>query len=121
MISAVIMPHPPIARAMVGRGEEKKIQSTLDAYRAAARQIAQDAPETIGIISPHNISFSGMPSTFPPERSILTVFPASALLLTGSPSPMTQNCGMRSSGSAMKKGSPQSAAHDTPENRTTEA
>lgn len=57
MISAVIMPHPPIARAMVGRGEEKKIQSTLDAYRAASRQIAQDAPETIVIISPHNIFF----------------------------------------------------------------
>ncbi len=57
MISAVIMPHPPIARPMVGRGEEKKIQPTLDAYRAASRQIAEDAPETIVIISPHNIFF----------------------------------------------------------------
>ena len=57
MISAVIMPHPPIARPLVGRGEEKKIQQTLDAYRAASRQIAEDAPETIVIISPHNIFF----------------------------------------------------------------
>ena len=57
MRSAVIMPHPPIARPLVGRGEEKKISSTLEAYRTASRQIAADAPETIVIISPHNILF----------------------------------------------------------------
>ena len=57
MISAVIMPHPPIARPMVGRGEEKKIQATLDAYRTASRQIAGYAPETIVVISPHNIFY----------------------------------------------------------------
>ena len=57
MISAVIMPHPPIARELVGRGEEKKIQSTLDAYRTASRQIAEYAPETIVVISPHNIFY----------------------------------------------------------------
>ena len=57
MISAVIMPHPPIARELVGRGEEQKIRATLDAYRAASRQIAEYAPETIVIISPHNIFF----------------------------------------------------------------
>ena len=57
MLSAVIMPHPPIARPLVGRGEEQKIQATLDAYRTASRQIAADAPETIVIISPHNVFF----------------------------------------------------------------
>ena len=57
MRSAVIMPHPPIARPLVGRGEEKKIAATLEAYRTASRQIAADAPETIVIISPHNILF----------------------------------------------------------------
>ena len=57
MKSAVIMPHPPIARPLVGRGEEEKIRATLDAYRKASEQIAQDAPETIVIISPHNIFF----------------------------------------------------------------
>lgn len=57
MISAVIMPHPPIARPLVGRGEEEKIRATLDAYRAASEQIAADGPETIVIISPHNILF----------------------------------------------------------------
>ena len=57
MIQAVIMPHPPIARELVGRGEEQKIQTTLDAYRTASRRIAEYAPETIVIISPHNIFF----------------------------------------------------------------
>ena len=57
MISAVIMPHPPIVRELVGCGEEQKIQSTLDAYRSASRKIAEYAPETIVIISPHNIFF----------------------------------------------------------------
>lgn len=57
MISAVIMPHPPIARKLVGRGEEEKIRHTLDAYRSASEQIAEYAPETIVIISPHNIFF----------------------------------------------------------------
>ena len=57
MKSAVIMPHPPIARPSVGRGEEEKIRSTLEAYRTASRQIAADAPETIVIISPHNVFF----------------------------------------------------------------
>ena len=57
MLQGIIMPHPPIARELVGRGEEKKIQATLDAYRAASRQIAEYAPETIVIISPHNVFF----------------------------------------------------------------
>ena len=57
MISAVIMPHPPIARKTVGRGEEKKIQKTLDAYKKASEKIKEYAPETIVIISPHNIFF----------------------------------------------------------------
>ena len=58
MKSAYIMPHPPIARPEVGRGEEKKIQSTLDAYRAASKMIAEDAPETIVVVSPHSVVFS---------------------------------------------------------------
>ena len=57
MISAVIMPHPPIAREAVGRGEEKKIKATIDAYHNASQYIADFAPETIVIISPHNIFF----------------------------------------------------------------
>ena len=37
---AVMVPHPPLIVPAVGRGEEKKIQATVDAYHQAARQIA---------------------------------------------------------------------------------
>ena len=57
MLSAYIMPHAPIARPAVGRGEEKKIQKTLDSYRCVSRKIAQEKPETIIIISPHNVMY----------------------------------------------------------------
>lgn len=57
MLSAYIMPHAPIARPAVGRGEEKKIRKTLDSYRSASAKIAQEKPETIIIISPHNVMY----------------------------------------------------------------
>ena len=80
MIQAVIMPHPPIARELVGRGEEKKIQATLDAYRTASRQIADYGPETIVIISPHNIFYRDAFYVSPGEiyKDSLSRFGASA-------------------------------------------
>ncbi len=54
MLSAYIMPHPPVARPEVGKGREKEIQKTLDAYRKASKMIAVDVPETIVVISPHS-------------------------------------------------------------------
>ena len=59
MITAAFMlPHPPIIVPDIGRGEEKKIQKTIDAYQAAARKIADLKPETIVLISPHQILYS---------------------------------------------------------------
>jgi AmmeMemoRadiSam system protein A/AmmeMemoRadiSam system protein B len=58
MLSAYIMPHAPIARPEVGKGREKEIQATLDSYRKASKMIADDAPETIVVISPHSIVYS---------------------------------------------------------------
>lgn len=53
VIEAYMVPHPPIAVAEVGRGEEKKIRATLDAFDHVARRIADIAPDTIIITSPH--------------------------------------------------------------------
>jgi AmmeMemoRadiSam system protein A/AmmeMemoRadiSam system protein B len=50
---AFIVPHPPIILPEVGRGEEKKIKKTIDAYHEIAARIAQYRPETIIITSPH--------------------------------------------------------------------
>jgi len=54
---AFIVPHPPIIFPEVGRGEEKKIQKTIDAYREVARRIAALKPETVVISSPHSVMY----------------------------------------------------------------
>lgn len=53
MLGAFIVPHPPIVLPEVGRGEEKRIQKTIDAYREVARRIAVLHPDTVVVTSPH--------------------------------------------------------------------
>ena len=55
---AFIMPHPPIILPQVGRGEEKKIQRTINSCVKIAEQIAAIKPETIALISPHSIMYA---------------------------------------------------------------
>lgn len=57
ILKAFIVPHPPLIVPQVGRGEEKKIQNTIDAYREAARQIASLSPKTVVIITPHSVMY----------------------------------------------------------------
>lgn len=52
------LPHPPIAVREVGKGEEEKIQSTIDAFNIVAREIIQKAPDTIIIVTPHGPLFN---------------------------------------------------------------
>ncbi|MCL2827104.1 MAG: AmmeMemoRadiSam system protein A, partial [Eggerthellaceae bacterium] len=53
-----IVPHPPLAVAEVGRGEEAKISATLEAYHEVARRIAGHKPEILVFISPHSAYYS---------------------------------------------------------------
>jgi len=53
IIKAYLLPHPPLAVPDVGRGEEKKIEKTLTALREISKEIAELAPETIIIVTPH--------------------------------------------------------------------
>lgn len=53
LTEAYMVPHPPLAAAEVGRGDEKKIQATLDAFSRIADRIADIQPDTIIITSPH--------------------------------------------------------------------
>ena len=58
-ISAGFMvPHPPLIIPDVGGGEEKNIQKTIDAYRKAAEMIGRLQPETIVLLSPHQIMYA---------------------------------------------------------------
>lgn len=56
--AAFMVPHPPIIVPDIGRGEEKKIQKTIDAYQTAARRIGSLKPETIVLVSPHQVLYS---------------------------------------------------------------
>lgn len=58
ILGAFIVPHPPLIVPRIGRGEEKKIQKTIDSYHEAARQIAGLNPDTIIVTSPHSILYS---------------------------------------------------------------
>ncbi len=58
ILGAFIVPHPPIILPEVGKGEERKIQKTIDSYRAVAEKIAALKPETIVITSPHSAFYS---------------------------------------------------------------
>lgn len=55
---ACMAPHPPLIIPEIGRGEERNIQDTVCAYHEAARRIAEWKPETIVLISPHQMMYA---------------------------------------------------------------
>ena len=58
ILGAVIVPHPPLIIPTVGRGREQEVQTTIDAYRAAAKQVADWEPEVLIVTSPHQIMYA---------------------------------------------------------------
>ena len=55
ILGAIIVPHPPLIIPTVGRGQERKVQATMDACRTAAKQAAVWEPEVLIITSPHQV------------------------------------------------------------------
>jgi AmmeMemoRadiSam system protein A/AmmeMemoRadiSam system protein B len=53
-----MVPHPPLIVPEIGRGGEKQIEDTTRAYESVADMIAELAPETIIITSPHATMYS---------------------------------------------------------------
>lgn len=53
LLRAYVVPHPPIILPEVGRGEEKKVQATVDAMERMAKEVAKLQPQTIIVTSPH--------------------------------------------------------------------
>lgn len=58
IVFAVAVPHPPIIIPEIGRGEERKIQSTTNGFNEVARRIAEFDPDTIVVLSPHSTVYS---------------------------------------------------------------
>ncbi len=53
IMKAYAVPHPPIILPEVGRGEEKKIFRTIQAFQRMAREVESLRPDTIVLSSPH--------------------------------------------------------------------
>lgn len=53
LVYSVFVPHPPLLVPEVGRGEERKCQASLAAYRELARRLTRAEVETVIIVSPH--------------------------------------------------------------------
>lgn len=58
ILAGFMVPHPPIIVPEVGKGEEKKIQHTIDAYHKVAEAIGRLQPETIVLLSPHQTMYA---------------------------------------------------------------
>lgn len=58
IMAAFMVPHPPLIIPEVGRGQERGIQNTIDAYHAAAKRIGELKPETVVLISPHQTMYA---------------------------------------------------------------
>ena len=58
IIGAIIVPHPPIIIPTVGRVQEREVQDTIDAYRAAAKQAAACEPEVLIVTTPHLVMYA---------------------------------------------------------------
>ena len=57
ILAAFMVPHPPLIVPAVGRGGEAEIEETTRAYDRVAREIAELAPETIIVTSPHQTMY----------------------------------------------------------------
>ncbi len=58
IVAAFMVPHPPMIVPEVGRGSEKQIEKTIQAYEKVADEIAALKPDTIIISSPHSVIYS---------------------------------------------------------------
>ncbi|MDD2216118.1 MAG: AmmeMemoRadiSam system protein A [Eubacteriales bacterium] len=54
---AYIVPHPPVVIPEVGKGQEREIQKTYDAYHQIGKEIGEYKPETIILVTPHSITY----------------------------------------------------------------
>ena len=53
IVSAIAVPHPPLIVPAVGRGQEKRIWATINAYETAAQLVVDSKPDCLVVTSPH--------------------------------------------------------------------
>ena len=58
ILSAYMVPHPPMIIPEVGRGSESIIEETTKAYEEVAKDISEVKPDTIIVSDPHTIMYA---------------------------------------------------------------
>lgn len=58
ILSAYVVPHPPIIIPEVGHGEERKIAATTRAYQKVMERAAAHHPDVVIVISPHAVMYA---------------------------------------------------------------
>jgi len=58
IIKTYIVPHPPLIIPEIGKGKEKAIHKTVDAYHKIAKDISKINPDTIIVSSPHSTLYA---------------------------------------------------------------
>ncbi|MDR1797700.1 MAG: AmmeMemoRadiSam system protein A [Clostridiales Family XIII bacterium] len=53
IVAGFVVPHPPLIFPEVGRGKQRGIQATIDAYQKVSEEICALAPDTVVVVSPH--------------------------------------------------------------------
>ena len=69
ILAAYVLPHPPLILPEVGKGEERKIQLTVNAYERAIKEAAEQAPDTVIIASPHTVMYADYFHIAPDEEA----------------------------------------------------
>lgn len=58
IVAAYAVPHAPLLIPEVGKGQEKEVSKTVEAYERMADEIAEIKPETIVFITPHSVMYA---------------------------------------------------------------
>ncbi|MCI8660659.1 MAG: AmmeMemoRadiSam system protein A [Lachnospiraceae bacterium] len=67
--AAFVVPHPPVIVPEIGKGRERTIQKTIDAYQEVARRIGELKPETIVVVSSHQTMYANYFHISPGEEA----------------------------------------------------
>ncbi len=67
--AAFVVPHPPLIVPEIGKGQERAVQKTIDAYRQVARRIGEVKPDTIVVISSHQVMYANYFHISPGEEA----------------------------------------------------
>ncbi|MBU0996565.1 MAG: AmmeMemoRadiSam system protein A [Firmicutes bacterium] len=58
IVGGFIVPHPPLIVHEVGKGQERKIHKTIEAYEEIGRRIKKLKPDIIVMSTPHSVMYS---------------------------------------------------------------